>query len=101
MFKVEEIKSKTNIKWISDCRDPWSDFFQFRIMPMSNYIFKKHIKWEKICLKSADSVIVTSPSLKNTYSKVNSNTYLINKWLVKSFYWLKCKLMKLHYHCYG
>ena len=73
-----KIKSKTNIKWISDCRDPWSDFFQFRIMPMSNYIFNKHLKWEQICLKSADTVIVTSPSLRNAYSKVNSNTYLIN-----------------------
>jgi hypothetical protein len=47
-------------------------------MPMSNYIFNKHLKWEEICLKSADSVIVTSPSLRNVYSKVNSNTYLIN-----------------------
>ena len=73
-----KIKTKTNIKWISDCRDPWSDFFQFRIMPMSNYIFNKHLKWEEICLKSADTVIVTSPSLRNAYSKVNSNTYLIN-----------------------
>ena len=72
-----KLKLRNNIKWISDYRDPWSDFFQFKNMPMFKYVKKKHIKWEEKCLMLADSVIVTSPSLKNIYSKINDNTYLI------------------------
>lgn len=72
-----KLKLRNNIKWISDYRDPWSDFFQFKNMPMFNYVKNKHTKWEEKCLKLADSVIVTSPSLKKTYSKINNNTHLI------------------------
>ena len=72
-----KLKLKNNIKWISDYRDPWSDFFQFKKMPMFNIIKKKHLSWEEKCLKIADSVIVTSPSLKITYSKINPSTHLI------------------------
>ena len=28
------IKKETNIKWVSDFRDPWSDFFQFKLLPL-------------------------------------------------------------------
>ena len=69
-----KLKLRNNIKWISDYRDPWSDFFQFKNMPMFNYVKNKHTKWEEKCLKLADSVIVTSPSLKKSYSEINNNT---------------------------
>jgi len=72
-----KLKLKNNIKWISDYRDPWSDFFQFKKMPMFSSVKKKHFNWEKKCLKTADSVIVTSPSLKTAYSKINPSTHLI------------------------
>ena len=72
-----KLKLKNNIKWISDYRDPWSDFFQFKKMPMFDNVRKKHFNWEKKCLKTADLVIVTSPSLKTTYSKINPSTHLI------------------------
>ncbi|MDA9338662.1 glycosyltransferase family 4 protein [Flavobacteriaceae bacterium] len=72
-----KLKLRNDIKWISDHRDPWSDFFQFKNMPMFNYVKNKHTKWEERCLRLADSVIVTSPSLKKTYSKINNNTHLI------------------------
>ena len=39
-----KLKLRNNIKWISDYRDPWSDFFQFKNMPMFNYVKNKHIK---------------------------------------------------------
>ncbi|MBL6649764.1 MAG: hypothetical protein ISP56_05825 [Flavobacteriaceae bacterium] len=72
------IKIQTNCKWISDYRDPWSDFFQFKKMPMSKSTKNKHKTWEYKSLKTADSVIVTSPSLRDEYLKINSNTFLIN-----------------------
>ena len=72
-----KIKKKTGIKWISDYRDPWTDFFQFKLLPMSSYMRKKHIKYELKCLQYSDTVLTTSPSLTEKYSKINPNTYTL------------------------
>ena len=71
------IKNNTGIKWISDFRDPWSDFFQFKLLPMSSFQRKRHVEYEKKCLKSADAIITTSPSLTKKYSLINSNSHTI------------------------
>ena len=71
------IKKNTKIKWITDFRDPWSDFFQFRLLPMSTYIRNKHLKFENKCLNNADSIITTSPSLTKKYSLINSCSYTL------------------------
>ncbi len=72
-----KIKRNTNIKWISDFRDPWSDFFQFKLLPMTSYQRIRHSRFEKKCLSFADTVITTSPSLTERYSLVNSNSYTV------------------------
>ena len=71
------IKRKTNIKWISDFRDPWSDFFQFKLLPMTSSQKIKHLNFEKKCLKFSDLVITTSPTLTKSYSLINSNSHTI------------------------
>ena len=72
-----KIKRSTNIKWISDFRDPWSDFFQFKLLPMTSYQRIKHSNFEKKCLSFSDAVLTTSPSLTKSYSLINSNSYTI------------------------
>tara|TARA_B100000953_G_scaffold50132_2_gene38563 strand:- start:23598 stop:24851 length:1254 start_codon:yes stop_codon:yes gene_type:complete len=72
-----KIKRSTNIKWISDFRDPWSDFFQFKLLPMTSYQRIKHSNFEKKCLSFSDAVITTSPSLTKRYSLINDNSYTI------------------------
>ena len=72
-----KIKRITNIKWISDFRDPWSDFFQFKFLPMTSYQRIKHSNFEKKCLSFSDAVLTTSPSLTKSYSLINSNSYTI------------------------
>jgi len=71
------IKKETNVKWVSDFRDPWSDFFQFKFFPMSSFIKNKHLKFESKCLNFSDTVITTSPSLTEKYSLKNSNSFTI------------------------
>ena len=71
------IKLKTNVKWIADFRDPWSDFFPFKQLPMSNIIKERHLKWEQKCLTYCDTVLTTSPSLTKTYLKANKNTHTV------------------------
>ena len=72
-----KIKRRTNIKWISDFRDPWSDFFQFKLLPMTSYQRNKHSNFEKKCLNLSETVITTSPSLTKRYSQINSNSHTI------------------------
>ena len=55
------IKKNTKIYWLADFRDPWSDFFQFKLLPMSAYIRNKHLKFENKCLNYADSIMVVLP----------------------------------------
>ena len=71
------VKLKTNVKWIADFRDPWSDFFPFKQLPMTYNTRKKHAKWEKKCLVCADTVITTSPTLTESYLKINHNSYTV------------------------
>ena len=72
-----KIKRSNNIKWITDFRDPWSDFFQFKLLPMTSYQRIKHSNFEKKCLSFSDAVLTTSPSLTKSYSLINSNSYTI------------------------
>ena len=71
------IKRNTNVKWVADFRDPWSEFFPFKQFPMSNIVRKKHLKWENKCLAFADSIITTSPTLTKSYLKINNNSHTI------------------------
>lgn len=71
------LKNKFKIKWISDFRDPWSNFFQFKLLPMSKSIINKHKKFEFNCLQNSDLIITTAPSLTKLYSSVNKNTVTI------------------------
>tara|TARA_B100001094_G_scaffold246185_1_gene242802 strand:- start:16119 stop:17372 length:1254 start_codon:yes stop_codon:yes gene_type:complete len=71
------IKKATNVKWISDFRDPWSDFFQFKLLPLLPFQKNRHSNAELQCLKFSDTVITTSPSLTKKYSIINENSYTV------------------------
>lgn len=68
---------KINIKWVADFRDPWSGFFQNKILPMSKRTQKKHLDWEKSIVKNADAVLTTAPQLKDFYACINPHAYLV------------------------
>ena len=71
------IKKNTDVKWISDFRDPWSGFFQFKLLPLLTFQRKRHLKAELQCLNFSDTVITTSPSLTLKYSLINSNCHTV------------------------
>ncbi len=72
-----KLKEKLKINWISDFRDPWSDFFQFKLMPMMSIVRKRHKFYEIKCLQNSDIVITTSPSLTMSYSNFNDNAVTV------------------------
>lgn len=72
------LKEKKKIRWIADFRDPWSNFFQNKLLNRLNSTQKKHEEKERQIVKSSDAVFTTSKSLKNLFQEVNKNSFCIH-----------------------
>tara|TARA_B100000886_G_scaffold340283_1_gene308930 strand:- start:607 stop:1857 length:1251 start_codon:yes stop_codon:yes gene_type:complete len=57
------VKRKTKIKWITDFRDPWANFFQNKIINKFKFTHKKHLQLESKILDNCDLVFIASRSL--------------------------------------
>ena len=64
------LKSKLNITWFADFRDPWTGINYHNKLKLNLYSKNKHLKLEKKVLNSCDRIIVTSNKLLNEYSKI-------------------------------
>ena len=91
------LKEKLKINWISDFRDPWSSFFQFKLMSMTSFIKNKHVAFEKKCLQNSDIVITTSPSLTKSYSNFNNNVVTVTNGFEKHLKKVKSKKFLVSY----
>lgn len=58
------LKSKLNLKWIADFRDPWVDVFYNETLKLSASSRRKNVKLQTATLESADCVITVSNSIK-------------------------------------
>ncbi|PTM03640.1 MAG: glycosyl transferase family 1 [Bacteroidetes bacterium] len=70
----EQLKSKLDINWIADFRDPWTTIGyhkKLKLMPMAR---KKHKALEAKVLNSADKIIVTSNNTKQNFSTLTNKT---------------------------
>ena len=69
------LKKDIKIKWISDFRDPWSNFFQNKLLNQLESTQKKHLKEEERILKNADAVLTTAKSLNQKFSPLLCKYY--------------------------
>ena len=72
-----KLKKDSGIKWIADFRDPWSNFFQNKLLNELDLTIKKHEKAEADVLKNCDGVFTASESLKSKFSIKNKNSYYV------------------------
>ena len=72
-----QLKQKTNIKWISDFRDPWTDIDYFHQLPLTEKSIKKHTELEQKILQNSDAILVVGKTMKENYKKYNSNIYVV------------------------
>ncbi len=70
-----KLRKTTNLKWIADFRDPWSNFIQNKFLNKLESTKIKHEKKENLVLKFSDAVLTTSKSLNNTFKNKNHNTF--------------------------
>lgn len=65
-----ELKRKTNIFWLADFRDPWSQWEFLDTLPMTHFVRKKHEQLEKSVLQEADAITTISPTFQNDLAKI-------------------------------
>jgi hypothetical protein len=70
-----KLKNTTNLKWIADFRDPWSNFIQNKFLNKLESTKIKHENKENLVLKFSNAVLTTSKSLNNIFKKKNHNTF--------------------------
>ena len=64
-----KLKKKTNIKWIADIRDPWTEIYYNKEFYKTSLAKKIDYKYEQQVINNADKIIVVSNSIKHSFSK--------------------------------
>ncbi len=72
-----QLKKKTNIKWIADFRDPWTDIDYFHQLPLTEKSTKKHHQLEQEVLVNADATLVVGKTMKANYEKFSKNIHVV------------------------
>ena len=73
------LKSKLNIKWIADLRDPWTDIYYYKDLLHTKRSAEKDLKLESEVLKKADDVISVSTHINEMFkSKIFSEKNISN-----------------------
>jgi galactitol-specific phosphotransferase system IIB component len=67
-----ELKSKLNVKWFADFRDPWTTIGYHKSLRLSDNAAKKHKKLEHQVLNAADTIIVTSKTTKTEFQAITT-----------------------------
>lgn len=65
-----KLKSKLDIQWIADFRDPWTTIGYHKSLLLTNSSQKKHKQLEKEVLTLADTIIVTSTNTKAEFEQI-------------------------------
>ena len=71
------LKKKTNVKWIADFRDPWTDIDYFHQLPLTKKAIKKHHQLEKEVLKNADASLVVGKKMKANYEVFSDKIHVV------------------------
>jgi len=67
------LKKTKKVTWLADFRDPWTTIGYHQKLKLTSWAKKKHLKLEKLVLKQADRLIVTSWGTQNEF-KTKTNT---------------------------
>ena len=67
-----KLKQDIGVNWVADFRDPWSNFFQNKLLNQLESTMKKHVKAENEVLKNCDAAFTTSQSLRSKFLDKNS-----------------------------
>ncbi|MGB0915423.1 MAG: glycosyltransferase family 4 protein [Crocinitomicaceae bacterium] len=72
-----KLKEKTNIPWIADFRDPWTEIDYFDALPLTKNSLDKHHNLEKSVVSTADKILVIGNQMKLNFEKFTKNIKVI------------------------
>lgn len=64
------LKQRTNIPWVADFRDPWTNIDFYEELMLTRYADRKHRKLEAAVLHEADKVLVVGHEMKREFSEL-------------------------------
>jgi glycosyltransferase involved in cell wall biosynthesis len=62
---ARNLKRKTQLPWIADFRDPWTQIDWFEQLPLTTWALRQHQKLEKSVFDEADELVVVSQDMQN------------------------------------
>ena len=71
----KKLKERTDIKWLADFRDPWTDIDYFHLLPLTARSLQKHEALEDSVISTADMVSVVSKTMLDRYISKNKNCF--------------------------
>lgn len=82
---ARELHRRTGISWVADFRDPWTEIFYFKHLPMTSWARKRHKKLERSVVREADAVVSVTRQMTADFANTLET----------------CKRSKLHTICNG
>lgn len=67
---ARNLKRKTNLPWIADFRDPWTQIDWFEQLPLTKWGLRLHQKLEQSVFKEADELVVVSRDMQQQMEKL-------------------------------
>jgi len=66
-----KLHKKTNIAWVADFRDPWTNIDFYKDLNLSSWADKKHRKLEMQVVKNADRILVVGKTMKQEFEELS------------------------------
>lgn len=65
---ARELHRRTGIRWVADFRDPWTEIFYFKHLPMTSWAKRRHKKLERSVVLEADAVVSVTKQMTADFS---------------------------------
>lgn len=72
-----KLKSKFNLPWISDFRDPWTNIDFYKDLHLSSFADKQHRKKEQAVLRGSDVVVGVGKTLSNELTELGAKRSVV------------------------
>ena len=74
---AKKLAGQTNLKWVADLRDPWTDGFWQKDLNRLKFIEQLDERFELSILKNADHIISVSEPIVESFNKKAENNYSV------------------------
>lgn len=69
---AQGVKKKTEIPWLADFRDPWTNIDYYHQLKLTKSSDRKHHKLEASVLQMADTVVTVGPTMTNEFIQLGA-----------------------------